>query len=83
MMDWLQLSRQRFGTMKNMFSSGKIQLIDALPVVALVVLLVVFGITSGGMLFSSFNIQSVIRDSIPVILGGDVMSALSWLPWPC
>jgi ribose/xylose/arabinose/galactoside ABC-type transport system permease subunit len=35
-----------------------------------VVLLVVFGITSGGMLFSSFNIQSVIRDSIPVILGG-------------
>ena len=56
--------------MKNMFSSGKIQLIDVLPVVALVVLLVVFGITSGGMLFSSFNIQSVIRDSIPVILGG-------------
>ena len=56
--------------MKNMFSSGKIQLIDVLPVVAFVVLLVVFGITSGGMLFSSFNIQSVIRDSIPVILGG-------------
>ena len=53
-----------------MLKNNKIQLIDVLPVVALVVLLIVFGITSHGNLFSSFNIQSVIRDSIPVILGG-------------
>lgn len=56
--------------MKNMFKSGKIELIDLLPVISLVVLVIIFGITSGGGLFQSFNIQSVIRDSIPVILGG-------------
>lgn len=56
--------------MKNLFKDGKIQLIDILPIAALVVLVIVFGITSHGGLFSSFNIQSVIRDSIPVILGG-------------
>ncbi len=45
-------------------------MIDILPIVALAVLVIVFGITSGGGLFTPFNIQSVIRDSIPVILGG-------------
>ena len=53
-----------------MKKNSNFQLIDALPIIALVVLVVVFGITSHGGLFSSFNIQSVIRDSIPVILGG-------------
>ncbi len=53
-----------------MLKNKNVQLIDILPIVALIVLLLVFGITSGGALFSSFNIQSVIRDSIPVILGG-------------
>ena len=56
--------------MKNKIGKGNFQLIDALPIIALVILVVVFGITSHGALFSSFNIQSVIRDSIPVILGG-------------
>ena len=56
--------------MKKTLNNRNFELIDALPVIALVVLLVVFGITSHGGLFSSFNVQSIIRDSIPVILGG-------------
>ena len=48
----------------------KIKLIDVLPVIALVVLLVVLGITSHGKLLSAFSIQSVLKSSMPVILGG-------------
>lgn len=48
----------------------KIKLIDILPFIALAVLLIVFGITSGGKLLSAFSIQSVLKSSMPVIMGG-------------
>jgi len=53
-----------------MMKKSKIELIDILPIAALVLLLIIFGALSEGMLFSSFNIQSIIQSSIPVIIGG-------------
>ena len=48
----------------------KIQLFDLLPLIALVVLVIVFGITSQGRIFSPFNLQSICTQSFPVIIGG-------------
>lgn len=53
--------------MKNL---KNIKLIDLLPVIALLVLIIVFGITSSGKLLSAFTIQSVLKSSMPVIMGG-------------
>jgi len=48
----------------------KINLYDLLPLIALVVLVAAFGITSQGKLFSIFNLKSICTQSIPVIIGG-------------
>ena len=54
------------------------RLYDFLPLIALVVLVIVFGATSGGKLFTGFNLMSIITQSIPVIIGGmGVMFAVS------
>lgn len=48
----------------------KVQLFDLLPLIALVVLIIAFGITSQGRIFSPFNLKSICTQSIPVIIGG-------------
>ncbi|NCB62361.1 MAG: ABC transporter permease [Clostridia bacterium] len=48
----------------------KIQFYDLLPLLALVVLVIAFGVTSQGKLFSLFNLKSICIQSIPVIIGG-------------
>lgn len=48
----------------------KVQLFDLLPLIALVVLVIAFGITSQGRIFSPFNLKSICTQSIPVIIGG-------------
>jgi len=48
----------------------KIQFYDLLPLIALVALVLAFGITSQGKLFSLFNLKSICTQSIPVIIGG-------------
>lgn len=48
----------------------KIQFYDLLPLIALIVLVIAFGITSQGKLFSMFNLKSICTQSIPVIIGG-------------
>lgn len=48
----------------------KIQFYDLLPLLALAALVVAFGITSQGKLFSLFNLKSICTQSIPVIIGG-------------
>lgn len=53
-----------------MMKKHDIKLIDIIPVITFVVLLLIFGITSKGMLFSSFNLTALVKGSIPVILGG-------------
>lgn len=48
----------------------KVQLYDLLPLIALVALVIAFGITSQGKIFSPFNLRSICTQSIPVIIGG-------------
>lgn len=48
----------------------RIQFYDLLPLASLVILAIVFGITSHGKLFSIFNLQDICTQSIPVIIGG-------------
>ena len=55
-----------------------IRLYDFLPLIALAVLVVVFGISSQGKLFTPFNLMANCTQSIPVIIGGlGVMFAVS------
>lgn len=49
---------------------NKIQIYDLLPLIALAVLVLAFGVTSQGKLFSLFNLKSICTQSIPVIIGG-------------
>ena len=55
-----------------------IQLYDLLPLIALAALVVAFGISSQGKLFTPFNLMAICTQSIPVIIGGlGVMFAVS------
>lgn len=57
---------------------NKIRFYDLLPLIALALLVIAFGITSQGKIFTLFNLKSICTQSIPVIIGGlGVMFAVS------